>query len=194
MEYLVYGRDRVGAGALRRATIEEHWAFTDSYVPRLIARGPTLSAPDGEMTGSLHLIDLPDATSVHTFAYEEPFYRAGVFEELLVRRWRNRLGRTMWDFQGEGGRRFMILGHGTARPEDDEAQLDYLRAFDRELIAYGPILSDDGDWIGSLLLIEVADRAVAESRIASSPDAQAGHYTALEIHDWRVGGRPAQSS
>jgi len=29
-----------------------------------------------------------------------------MFEEVLVRRWRNALARTMWDFAGHGGRRF----------------------------------------------------------------------------------------
>ena len=194
MEYMFYGRDREGAGDLRRATIEEHWRFTDSYVPLMIARGPTLSGPGGEMTGSLHIVDLPDAASVKTFAYDEPFYRAGVFGEYLVRPWRNRLGRTMWDFSGSGGLRFMIFAQGDPRPEEGQAQLDYLRQFDEELIAYGPVLSDDGDWVGSLALIEVPDRSVAQARIAESPEALAGFYSTVEVHDWRFGGRPDQSS
>lgn len=194
MEYLFYGRDREGAGELRRATIEEHWRFTDGYVPRMIARGPTLSGPGGEMTGSLHLVDLPDAASVKTFAYDEPFYRVGVFGDYLVRRWRNRLGRTMWEFHGSGNPRFLIFAQGEPRPEDDEAQLAYLRAFDEELIAYGPVLSDDGDWVGALVLMEAPDRSTAEARIAESPDARAGLYSTVEVHDWRFGGRPDQSS
>lgn len=193
MEYVFYGRDRVDAGDLRRETLELHWAFMDGYADLMIARGPTLTGPAGEMNGSLHIIDLPDAASVKAFAYDEPFYRAGLFEALLVRRFSNRLGRTMWEHRGQGGQRFMVLAEGPARSDDDDAQLDYLRQHDDELIAYGPLLSECGDWVGSLLLIEVPDRMVAGERIAASPQARAGCYTAVEIHDWRFGGRPGDS-
>jgi uncharacterized protein len=35
------------------------------------------------------------------FAFQEPLYRAGVYGEVLVRRWRNVLGRTMGDGPAE---------------------------------------------------------------------------------------------
>ena len=100
--------------ALREELIEEHWSFMDRYADAMIARGPTLTADASAATGSVHIVDLPDADAAHVFAFEEPNYRAGVYGEVLVRRWRNLLGRTMWDFAGEadGDHRFLILGHG----------------------------------------------------------------------------------
>src|SRR5262245_15310298 len=95
----------------------------DGYADRMIARGPTTD-PAGEIhTGSMHIVDLPDLEAANAFAFEEPYYRAGVYREVLKRRWRNALGRTMWDFAGdEGLRRFLIIGHGTdgieAVPDD----------------------------------------------------------------------------
>src|SRR6266545_1330646 len=46
-----------------------------------------------------------------TFAYEEPYYRAGVFGSLLLCRFRNVLGRTMWDFTEavDGYGRFLVI-------------------------------------------------------------------------------------
>jgi hypothetical protein len=62
----------------------------------------------------MHLVDLPDAQAARVFAFQEPFYRAGVYREVLVRRWRNALGRTMWDYPAEPGddRRFLVIGRG----------------------------------------------------------------------------------
>jgi hypothetical protein len=199
MEYFFYGRDRPGVPDLRHQTMEAHWSFMDGYRDAMIARGPTLAADDDEMmTGSLHLVDLPDAQAAHVFAYEEPFFKAGVFAEVLVRRWSNRLGRTMWDFTGIGGRRFMILGHGnptvTAAAEElQEQQLSYMTSGEHSdaLITYGPLQSEtDTGWLGTVALVELPDRPTSEALMNSSPYARAGLYTAVEIHNWRFGGRP----
>jgi uncharacterized protein len=114
MEWFVYGRDRPGAGSLREELAEAHWSFMDGYAGAMIARGPTLTADRTAATGSMHMVDLPDATAAREFAFEEPYYRAGVFADVLVRRWRNVLGGTMWDFEGDAAanRRFLVLGHG----------------------------------------------------------------------------------
>jgi uncharacterized protein YciI len=63
----------------------------------MVARGPTLAPADETATGSMHIVDLPDAAAAQVFAFEEPNWRAGVYSEVLIRRWRNTLGRTMWD-------------------------------------------------------------------------------------------------
>lgn len=191
MEYFFYGRDRPGAGQLRRETMERHWSFMDGYDEQLIARGPTLSAPDGEMTGSMHLVDLPSAEAAQVFAFEEPFFEAGVFSEVLVRRWRNELGRTMWDFAGPGGQRFLVIGHGRIGSGGASAdQLDYLRReAGQNLIAHGPTFSEQEDWTGSVTLLELSDLTAAEQLIDASPASRAGLYEQLEIHHWRFGGR-----
>src|SRR4051812_36260126 len=101
MEYFVYGRDKPGTEALRERTTEAHWSFMDAYAGAMIARGPTLTDDGNTVTGSMHIVDLPDAEAARVFAFEEPYCRAGVFGEVLVRRWRNGLGATMWDFDGD---------------------------------------------------------------------------------------------
>jgi uncharacterized protein YciI len=171
----------------------------DQFADSMIARGPTLVADDDQtMTGSVHIVDLPDATSVEYFAYQEPYYQAGIFDEVLIRRWRNSLRRTMWDFVGIGGRRFLVIGHGVKnatlqRSKLRQLQLDYLadKGLSDRLIVCGPLLSDDGtEWEGTALLVEVADRNLVGSMMAEGPYAEAGLYERVEIHDWRFGGRP----
>jgi hypothetical protein len=186
--------------ALRRELTEEHWSFMDQYAGAMIARGPTLSADGSTATGSVHIVDLPDADAARVFAFEEPNYRAGVYDEVLVRRWRNMLGRTMWDFSGEvaGDHRFLILGHGKPgmTAVHDELRDEYRRylsagGFDDRLIACGPLLSDDGSgWAGTAILAELPGRTSAEAILADSPYARAGLYDHIEVHSWQFGGRP----
>jgi uncharacterized protein len=199
LEYFVYCRDRPGIGDLRWELAEDHWSFMDRYADALIARGPTVANDDEEaMTGSMHLVDLPDADAAQTFAFSEPYYRAGMFAGVLVRRWNNTLARTMWDFAGAGGRRFLVIAHGSPgatlrRAELRTEQLDYLLTGPSRdgLIVFGPLLSEDGsDWLGTAMLVELANRTVVEALVGSSPYARAGLYEDVEIHSWRFGGRP----
>jgi uncharacterized protein len=200
VEYFFYCRDRPGSRALRSELTEAHWAFMDRYAEAMIARGPTLTADGTAATGSMHIVDLPDSAAAHEFAFDEPNYKAGVYDEVLVRRWRNILGRTMWEFAGEtaGYRRFLIIAHGkpdmtTARDSLDEAHHRYLdRGYRERLIAYGPLLSQDGaEWMGTALLVELRDRSAAEAMMANEPYVRNGLYESVEIHDWQFGGRPA---
>jgi uncharacterized protein YciI len=199
MDYFVYCRDRPGSAALRRQTTEAHWAFMDRYAASMIARGPTLAEDTATPTGSMHILTLPDAAAAHAFAYEEPFYRAGVFQDVLLRRWRNALGRTMWQFEAapEPTPRFLIIGHGKpGMNATRDSLLDAHRAYfidngyqDR-FLARGPLLSDDGtEWIGSAMVIEQPSRAAVEAMLAGEPYVRHGLYTTIEIHDWRTGGR-----
>ncbi|RKS76859.1 hypothetical protein BZB76_2225 [Actinomadura pelletieri DSM 43383] len=198
MEYFVYCRDRSGTWDLRLELTEEHWSFMDRYAEEMIARGPTLT-PDGERTtGSMHIVDLPDLAAAREFAFEEPNYQAGIYGEVLIRRWRNVLGRTMWEFEGEkaGDRRFLIIAHGEPSKADDsldEAHREYLDGgYADRLIAHGPLLSEDGtDWAGNAILVELPDRSAAEAMMANDPHTKNGSYKDIEIHPWQFGGRPS---
>jgi hypothetical protein len=54
------------------------------------------------------------------------------------------------------------------------------------LIAYGPLLSDDGDsWLGTAVLVRAQDPDAA--RAVLTPD----RYAGIEVHDWDFGGRPS---
>jgi uncharacterized protein YciI len=105
---------------------EAHWSFMDGYAEAMIARGPTLTTDRTTWTGSMHLVDLPDAQAAQVVAFQEPFYRAGVYGEVLVRRWGNALGRTMWDYPAELGhdRRFLVIGHGNPGVEPARQALE----------------------------------------------------------------------
>src|SRR5437879_12116564 len=142
MEFFCYHRDRPGSVALREELLEEHWFYMDRYAPQMIARGPTLASDDRTPTGSVHIVDLPDSAAARAFAFDEPGYQAGVYRDVLLRRWRNTLGRTMWDFPAgpTGGSRYLVLGLGTGQAADlaGPADPDGLIAYRPRLSACGP--------------------------------------------------------
>jgi uncharacterized protein YciI len=204
MEYFFHCRDNPGTAELRDQTVEAHWSFMDAYADVMIARGPTLTDDRETATGSMHIVDLPDADAARVFAYEEPNWRAGLYREVMVRRWRNILGRTMWEFVGDpaNSQRFLVIAHGhPGATTAGDALLDeyqrYVvdRGYDDRFIARGPLLSDDGsEWLGSALLVEMADRAAVEAMLADDPYTRAGLYADVEIHNWEFGGRAAAAT
>jgi hypothetical protein len=87
----------------------------------------------------------------------------------------------MWDFDTGKveNNRYLVLGF-TLEPAAD---IDTLPT--DELIASGPLLSDDGSRIlGSALLLEAHDEHNARSVLS------ADRYVGTEVHLWRFGGRP----
>jgi hypothetical protein len=55
------------------------------------------------------------------------------------------------------------------------------------LIAYGPLLSDDGaTWLGTAALVRAPDRDTARAVLT------ADRYAGIEVHSWQFGGRDDQ--
>ncbi|WP_326688983.1 YciI family protein [Streptomyces sp. NBC_01795] len=191
MEFFCYHRDRPGSLPLREELLEEHWSYMDRYATEMIARGPTLADDGDTPTGSVHLVDLPDSAAARAFAFDEPNYQAGVYRDVLLLRWRNTLGRTMWEFPGgrtEGPtdrNRYLVLGLSTGQVAANPADPGVPPAPD-ELIAYGPLLSDSGTaWLGTAALVRAPDPDTARAVLTPGP------YADIEVHNWRPGGRPS---
>ena len=88
----------------------------------------------------------------------------------------------MWDFPGgrTGGNRYLVLGLGTWPAADLAVPTNR-----DELIAYGPLLSDDGVlWLGTAALVRAPDPETARAILTPS------QYADIEVHHWQLGGRP----
>jgi hypothetical protein len=74
-----------------------------------------------------------------------------------------------------------VLGLGAGQA------VDLIVPPDRDgLIAYGPLLSDDGaTWLGTAVLLRAPNPDTA--RAVLTPEA----YADIEVHDWEFGGRPS---
>lgn len=53
--------------------------------------GPFLD-PDGTMTGSLIVLEVPDLDAACTWAAADPYAKAGLFESVSIREWKKVIG------------------------------------------------------------------------------------------------------
>lgn len=64
--------------------------------------------------------------------------------------------------------------------------LDYLNAAG-VVKAAGPLLSDEGNPVGSMLIVEAEDRAAVQNFVDNDPYTLAGIFESVAIDGWRVG-------
>lgn len=76
--------------------------------------------------------------------------------------------------------------HGHVRMENRPDHLDYLKGFADSAYAVGPMLSDDGEgMVGSLLIMDFADRTAAEAFAEGDPYNKAGLFESVTIAPWK---------
>ena len=67
-----------------------------------------------------------------------------------------------------------------------EKHLAYLKGFTENLYLAGPTIADDGETVtGSVIIVDVADKAAAEAFCAGDPYAQAGLFESVTIDPFR---------
>jgi hypothetical protein len=167
----------------------------DGFADVMIARGPTLAPNRQTVTGSLHVLDLPNLAAAIEFAELEPNNRAGVYGEHRIWAFQDLLGRTMWEFTGEGDdSRFLVIAHSglepntsvSARPVPSAALGVELR---ERLILYGVLAEpESGDTSGIALALQAPDRDAAEALLGDAAEALEA-FPDVEVHDWEFGGR-----
>ncbi|MFN3583943.1 YciI family protein [Phenylobacterium sp.] len=67
-----------------------------------------------------------------------------------------------------------------------EAHLAYVRERIAQVKLAGPLLSDEGEMAGSLLILDVADRAAAEAFNAADPYTLAGLWQSVTIKEFKA--------
>ena len=63
--------------------------------------------------------------------------------------------------------------------------LKYLESLGDALKAAGPFTTDDGQPMGSLVIIDAADRAAAKAIAEADPYARAGLFASVDIRAWK---------
>jgi uncharacterized protein len=148
----------------------------DRFADGMTARGPTLGVDRETWTGSVHIVDLPSGEAAREFVEREPYNRAGLFGEHMIRRFRNLLGRTMWEAPGGAGDpRFLVIA---------DVMVPGLAALPRErLIVHGELFTADGARpAGVVWALQAPTRDAVEALVGSGRDD-------VEILDWEFGGR-----
>lgn len=77
-------------------------------------------------------------------------------------------------------------GHSETRLSNRPAHVEHLKAHNDQLLLAGPLLSDDGStMIGSLLVVEMPDRAAVDRFTAADPYAKAGLFQSVTVRPFR---------
>lgn len=77
-------------------------------------------------------------------------------------------------------------GAGAVRAANREAHLAYLKAHADNVFAAGPLQTDDGAGMtGSVLILDLPDRAAAEAFAEGDPYAKAGLFDSVVIRRWK---------
>ncbi|HSO43642.1 MAG: YciI family protein [Rhodospirillales bacterium] len=88
MLFVIYCVDRPGQEPLRLENRPAHLAFLGSYKDNVVAAGPLQSDDGNSMVGSLLIMDFPDHDAAEAFAAGDPYAAAGLFESVVIRRWK----------------------------------------------------------------------------------------------------------
>ena len=88
MLFVVYCVDRPGREQVRLDNRAAHLAFLETHKANLVAAGPLQSDDGASMVGSVLIMDFPDRASVEAFAAGDPYAAAGLFESVVIRRWK----------------------------------------------------------------------------------------------------------
>jgi uncharacterized protein YciI len=87
MFFVLHALDKAGALDIRQANYEAHKAFladTSAHKVSMIMSGP-LVADDGKtMIGSLMILEAADRAAVEAFNRADPFYAAGIWENVNI--------------------------------------------------------------------------------------------------------------
>jgi len=178
MHFLVIGRDAPTFGIADRDVDEEHQAYMDGWLPRLLARGPLLSEDGEDHRGSIHVVEADDLAAARVFATEEPYAAEGWYDEVTVTTYLPLLPGTMWDRRRPPpGTRSSFVRATWPSPRHPAAPLG------PDWVFGGALLDEAGDGIGiaGALDLSEAEAEAAVRRVA--PDAD------VDVQRWRRGGR-----
>ncbi|NBV60999.1 MAG: YciI family protein [Rhodobacteraceae bacterium] len=82
--------DKPGALALRMENRQAHLAYIEAT--GVVAQaGPLLDA-QGQMAGSLVVLDVPDMAAAQSWAANDPYAQAGLFADVQLHAWKRVIG------------------------------------------------------------------------------------------------------
>jgi uncharacterized protein YciI len=88
MPYVIITRDKPNSLELRNQVRAEHLEFLDRNTHRLMAAGAMIDDDGTGGRGGVIIVDTDDRKEAEDFIAADPFTKAGLFESVMVTRWR----------------------------------------------------------------------------------------------------------
>ncbi len=89
MHFVIHAFDRSDAGDLRARTRPDHLEYASGFD---VAFGGPMLDDDGEMCGSLLVVDVEDRAAAEAFAAGDPYTQVGLFDRVTITAMRPTLG------------------------------------------------------------------------------------------------------
>ncbi len=84
--------DKPNALDLRMATREAHFAYANGLPTGAIRLGGPFLDANGDMAGSLIIVEMADMAAAEAFSLNDPYRKAGLFERVEIRPWKATFG------------------------------------------------------------------------------------------------------
>jgi uncharacterized protein YciI len=90
MFYALMAHDKPGALEVRKANRDAHLAYIKET--GVVAQAGPLLDGDGQMCGSLVILDVPDQAAADAWAAGDPYAKAGLFDSVTITPWNRVIG------------------------------------------------------------------------------------------------------
>lgn len=90
MFYALMARDKAGALEIRKANRDAHLAYIKET--GVVAQAGPLLDGDGQMCGSLVILDVADQAAADQWAAGDPYAKAGLFDSVSISPWNRVIG------------------------------------------------------------------------------------------------------
>lgn len=94
MLFCLYCLDKPDSAALRQSVRPDHLAFADGLGKAIVTGGPLLSDDAQSMVGSMLVVEAEDMAAMKAIAAADPYAKAGLFQSVTIRPWRQVLPRS----------------------------------------------------------------------------------------------------
>ena len=88
MPYAIITKDKSGNAHVRAAHQSAHKRYLDQNRHLWLAAGAMLDDDGGNAHGGILIVDVGSMEAAESFIHNDPFWEAGLFEEVIVTRWR----------------------------------------------------------------------------------------------------------
>lgn len=88
IQVLFHGLDVPGGTDIRNAHHDAHESYFEEQQNSIMCRGPMLSGDGASAVGDVVLLDVPDMETARVTMDNDPFHRAGCYQDVTLHRWR----------------------------------------------------------------------------------------------------------
>ena len=88
MPYVIITKDKPDSLALHNEVRPVHLDYLTANRRRLLAAGGQIEDDGSGHSGSVYIVDTDDREEAEEFIANDPFTKAGLFEDVQVKRWR----------------------------------------------------------------------------------------------------------